>query len=287
MTFTRPILALAALAVLCGAETYPERYAVIVAGGTATTPAGTPVVTDVLNSRVPSEPLVVSVSLPGAVAVKATVHWSSPNGSNDFGPVGDFVPVERKPRYDANIDAPIAVYRHLDAVGGAVVVADVGPPVDQRATLYVENRAGIGFGCYGFIRDGPSVRIVDGRALSASLATSDVAVVGPGNPAGVGPGYGCWGENYDPNLSEFRLVFAKGGRLGHGGRFLKEIPLAAFDAGRPLEIEAADGHTYTIHGRLYAGAYVEAWIESPQDNPSPDGTPFASPSGTAAFARAK
>jgi len=266
MTFTRPVLALAAVAVLCGAQTEPERYAVIVPGGAATTEGGTPVVTDVVNSRVPSQPLVVRVDLGTGAPVKATVHWSSPSGSNDFGPLFQLVPSEREPRYDTTLDKSVAVYRHADALGGAVVVADVGPPVDQHATLYIENRAGIGFGCYGFIRDGPSVRIVAGLAQRASLATADVAVVGPGEQT-EGPAPECWGENFDPHATTYRLVFAKGGRVGNDGPFLKEMPLEAFDAGRPLEVEAADGRTYRIHGHLYAGAYIDGWIESPQDHP--------------------
>ncbi len=84
--------------------------------------------------------------------------------------------------------------------------------MNTRATFFVRDRVGIGFGCYGFMPQGPSVRIVDGRPEASSLQDADVAVVGPGKREGVGAGYGCWGENFDAQAKAYRLVFRHGGR---------------------------------------------------------------------------
>lgn len=235
--------ALAILALLLA----PPPYTVVVVGSGLSD--GSPIVIGVVNRRIPSSAQRLHLIIDPSPPANTAVHWSSPDGKNDIGP-GTLFLGSYQSTYDAPVGDYVSLLTHDDAVGDAVIVADVGSPVNTRATFFVRDRVGVGFGCYGFMPQGPSLRIVDGRPEGSSLHDADVAVVGPGNREGVGPGYGCWGDNFDARAKAYRLVFKYGGRAVGRNRDVScvhEMPFDAVDSAHPVDVATSDGHTYRLH----------------------------------------
>jgi hypothetical protein len=235
---------------------------------------GMPLVTGIVNQRVPSSTVRLSVRVEPDAPGDTVVHWSSPDGKNELG--ADFYVVGHSDlTWDKSLgDSTIGVFTHGDASGKAIIVADVGPPVNARATITVIDGVGIGFGCYGFMPQGPSVRFVDGIPKASTLSDADVAVVGPAGgvagpggqggpnvPIGPGPLYGCWGDNFDPSAHEYGVRFKYGGRV-EGGKFTHYLPYEVVAAAGILDVRAEHGATYKLHIRGGAGTYFTGWVES-------------------------
>ncbi len=231
---------------------------------------GVPLVTGIVNSRVPSAPVTLSVRVEPDAPGNTVVHWSSPDGKNELG--SDFHVVGSS---DLKWDEPllgnaVGVFPHGDASGKAIIVAEVGPPVNARATISIVDGIGIGFGCYGFMPQGQSVRFVDGIPKASTLSDADVAVIGPaaigqapdGSKVSLGPGpwYGCWGENVDAAAREYGLRFKYGGRV-EGGAFSQYLPYKLVAGARILDVRSEVGATYRLHVSGGAGTYFTGWVE--------------------------
>jgi hypothetical protein len=239
-------------------------------GATGSMNDGVPLVTGIVNQRVPSAPVRLSVRVVPAAPDDTVVRWSSPDGKNELG--ADFHAVgESDLTWNKTLgDSTIGVFERDGASGEATVVADVGPPVNARATITVLDGVGIGFGCYGFMPQGPSVRFIDGVPKPSTLSDADVAVVGPATlataqdgskvPLGPGPWYGCWGENVDPAAHEYGLRFTYGGKID-GGTFSRYLPYEAVATARFLDVRSATGTTYRLHLSAGAGTYFTGWVE--------------------------
>lgn len=237
----------------------PTHYAVVI--GTGQFSEG-PIVATLVNRRSGSATQILRVLVKPAVSLDTPVRWSSPDGMNAFYPPSPGANATAT-RYDATIRDSVAVVPNGRARGDAIIVATVGKPVNEKATFYVRDVAGIGFGCYSFIENGASVRIIDGFAERASLATADVAVIGPGKPgAEASTGPGCWGENYDSKAASYRLVFRTGGRvLGREPGFVHELPFDEVDSFHPVEVIGSDHRVYRLHLEPEAGTYFTGWID--------------------------
>jgi hypothetical protein len=232
---------------------------------------GVPLVTGIVNQRVPSAPVRLSVRVEPGAPADTVVRWSSPDRKNELG--ADFFVVGHSDlTWDNTVgDSTIGVFERDGASGEATIVADVGPPVNARATITVFDGVGIGFGCYGFMPQGPSVRFVDGVPKPSTLSDADVAVVGPATlataqdgskaPLGPGPWYGCWGENVDPSAHEYGLRFKYGGKID-GGTFSRYLPYEAVATAEVLDVRSAAGTTYRLHVHGGAGTYFTGWVES-------------------------
>ncbi len=234
---------------------------------------GVPLVTGIVNQRVPSSTVRLSVRVEPDAPADTVVHWSSPDGKNELG--ADFYVVGHSDlTWDKSLgDSTIGVFTQGDASGKAIIVAEVGPPVNARATITVIDGVGIGFGCYGFMPQGPSVRFVDGIPKASTLAAADVAVVGPAGgaasagsvggsnvPLGPGPLYGCWGDNFDPSAHEYGVKFKYGGRV-EGGKFSHYLPYEVVAAAGKLDVLSQSGATYRLHISGGAGTYFTGWVE--------------------------
>ncbi len=166
----------AVLLLICVGASPSKTYTAAIAGSGSN--GGVPIVANIVNSRVPAPGQTLRVIVEPNVADDTLVVWSSADGKNVFGPVDFSGARDYQSRYQATLSEAVAVYPHDHALGGAIIVANIGPPVNARATFYVHDEAAIGFGCYGFIASGPSVKIVDGFPQRATLSDADVAVVG-------------------------------------------------------------------------------------------------------------
>lgn len=228
--------------------------------------AGVPLVYDVVTPRTPMASVVLRLVGEPALPPSTPVHWSIADGKNVLTPPnGTDGGRYGSATYDTDAGRTVDIYpRDATVRGDAIVVADVGDSVRQRATVLVRDVAGISFGCYMFTTAGPSVRFSGDVATRTSLADADVAVVGPGGPNGGGPAPGCGGENYDPAATSPRLVFRSGGRVLRGGYrpvFVRELPYEAVDLAHPLDVQTHDGTVVRLHVSPGAGAYFVGWAE--------------------------
>jgi len=234
------------LLLVTGAAQTP-RYAVVV--GT-----GSPIVSTEVNNRVTTSAHELRVLVEPGAPANTPVRWTSPDGKNEFGPSGITIarPVGS---YSSTLGLAIAIHSHGFSRGPAIVVADIGAPVNLRATYYARNVIGIGFGCNYFFPQ--SVRFVDGIPESSSLSDADIAIVGPGKIHDA-----CSGENFDPTATSYRLVFRNGGRVGNGQfayAFFQEMPYDAVING--LDVLGADGRIFRLHVSPAGRNSFTGWIE--------------------------
>lgn len=249
----------------------PVTYYAAIAGRGATYGA-TPIVMPEVNRRVPFASQMLHVIVEPKISKSTLVRWSSPDGKNVIGPLDTNDSRKLGVSYDAPVSQSVAVYPRNNARGGAFIVAMVGEPVSKALSFYVRDVSGVGIGCYAFIANGQSVRIVGGFAQPSSLAEADVAVVGPGGQGIANLFHECSGENYDPKATSYRLLFRNGGRVANSkSTFAHELPYEAVDELHPLEVKAGDGHTYLMHLSPGGRSYFTGWIEEVDENGYPVG----------------
>lgn len=222
-----------------------------------------PIVTDIVNARVPVPTQFLRLHFETDPPPNTMVRWTSVDGADSLDDDVHFVPQPKVTTVEIPVAKPVVIFRD-GGVGPSVIGADIGPPVNEHVTIQIRNAVGIGFGCYGFIASGPSVKIVDGMPFRATKADADIIETGPGNEQGVGPGYGCWGENFDPRATSYTLTFPHGGRLVTTATAPYVARLGVQDVATHglLDVWTANGATYRLHLGSGAGTYFSGWIES-------------------------
>ena len=188
------------------------------------------------------------------------VRWRAPDGMNVFGSADAMYARDASSPFDIIGTQAVSVFPR-GRVGGAIVVADVGPPVNKRVTIHVRDVDGLGFGCYGFLGQGQSIRFVGSHPQRSSLADSDVAVVGPGRYEGTIPGYGCWGDNYRAGATDYTVLFAAGGRTLGSDTFVTELPTSTFFNTQTVDVRTHEGIVERMHLLIANGTYFMGWSE--------------------------
>ncbi|MBV8643430.1 MAG: hypothetical protein JO225_05885, partial [Candidatus Eremiobacteraeota bacterium] len=205
--------------------------------------------------------MTVRIAVAPQPAVAPRVRWSSPDGMNAFGGSNFNYGRDAHTSAESSGTESVAVYPR-GRIGDAILVADIGPPVNQRATLHVRDVDGLGFGCYGFLGQGQSIRFVNGHPQRSSLAEADVAIVGPGRYEGTIPGYGCWGENFRDGARDYTMIFGVAGRDERPGSraFVKDVSTSSFASSQIVDVRTHEGGMVQMH-LLGGPGYFMGWSE--------------------------